>query len=96
MQFVYKAMTFDVITNIDQNLIIATYVNPQKIKITRDEQNGQITQAMKYSDIISASIPISENFKPGDDYSKLFGNNNLCFTSVIQRLCEALDKRLKQ
>ncbi len=95
MQFIYKSRTFDIVVNIDHNLIIATYIDPQKISYTKDEQSGQITKTMRYSDIISASIPISDNFKPGEDYSKLFENNNLCFSTIFQKLCQELDKRLK-
>lgn len=95
MQLIYKSRTFDIVVNIDHNLIIATYVDPQKISYTKDEQSGQITKTIGYSDIISASIPISDSYISGEDNSKLFENNDLCFSQIFHKLCQELDNRLK-
>ena len=72
MQFIYKSMTFDVTFNIDENLIVATYINPQKIIYTKDEHTGEIIKKIGYSDIVSFTTPISDIYIKGDEISRIF------------------------
>ena len=96
MQFTHQSMTFDVGINIDHNLIAATYIDPKNISEFNDENTGRQIKKMKYADIFSVSLNISDIFLNKEDYTDPYDScYNKYWNTIVKKLCEQIDIRME-
>ena len=94
MQMIYKARIYDILVDISNNKITASYLDPQKVKHFNSKESGIPVKSIAYADIFSVSIPISENYTKGEDLSRLFETADISFMAMFQKLCAKIDEKM--
>lgn len=87
MKFIYKEHFYEIIVNLDANMLMASRLDNQDITaIPSSNQPGQSKGVLvNYKDLVTrtASIPLTESLE----------NENISIVKIIKNLCEDLDMR---
>lgn len=94
MNFTYRTVAFDVGILPEKNLIVATHIDQDKIRNYIDPNLGNV-KAVKYGDLFSVSLPISEISIAEEDKSNIYeALKNKYWNIIVEKLCQKIDERL--